>query len=367
MRETTVGSGGVAFSRVARKWRRKWNREEARKREWKWRNLLPDILLPEQAGNVASPVTSGPACTLLQKPGIVLEGCLHLCLWMVLQIRFPAVRHHPASDEIVIVRVQLVSSKPPPLIREGVCENLVLQDLAAVRDSASRQASDTAVHVRCGGTVKIPPFQVECTQVSPHTLRQGWRCCSPQALAGNHPAEFLILLEGREHPAQGVPRPGHIVVCEDNDLGTDLWDCSRHLASLVGVDDGHQADSLFGRRHSFQHFLRVLFVCFDGHQHELERLVFEDCSNRLNQFVSTALQRGENDSDILRGQCWVVWWVDRSKCVESYQIDNETQVTVDTGLQYVSSREILLLGGGNRISGRRDMSIDWRCILTRGW
>ena len=45
---------------------------------------------------------------------------------MILDISLPAVRDHPTSDEVIIIRIELIFAKPPFLVGEIVSEDFVL-------------------------------------------------------------------------------------------------------------------------------------------------------------------------------------------------------------------------------------------------
>lgn len=63
--------------------------------------------LSDKAGEVASPIATGPARTLIQKLDIVLKGRLDLTLFVVLNPGFPLVRDQPPSHKVVIVGIEL--------------------------------------------------------------------------------------------------------------------------------------------------------------------------------------------------------------------------------------------------------------------
>src|SRR2546423_2846903 len=94
--------------------------------------LPPNMPFVEQAGQIASPITPCQPKALVQKFWVVFQCRLNFALWVVLHIRLPAVRHHPASDEIVVISVELILAEPPFLVGKALCELLVLQDVRTV-------------------------------------------------------------------------------------------------------------------------------------------------------------------------------------------------------------------------------------------
>lgn len=261
--------------------------------------LLPDMLFIKHARQVAPPIAPRPPCALFQELRVVLQRRQDLCLWVVLDIRLPAVRHHPARYEVVVVRVQLILAKPPALIGECVRKAHVLEDLAAVCDGSSRQARDTTVDMGGGRAVEVPPFQVDSSQETPDPLRPRGRGSSSHSLACSNPSILLVVFKRRQDPAQQVGWPAHVVVCEDCNGGTDLGDGGRHLAPFVGMGHGKQTNSGFGRGHRLQHLLCLLAVRLDGHQQQFEWLVCQDRADRLEQLISAAFEGGDDNSNIL--------------------------------------------------------------------
>ena len=89
---------------------------------------------------------------------------------MVLHVSFPAMRDHPTSDKIVVVRVELILSPPPFLVGEGVGEALVLEDLGPIGHRASGHAWQAAIQIGCSPAVKVASLEIESTQIAPDAL-----------------------------------------------------------------------------------------------------------------------------------------------------------------------------------------------------
>ena len=86
----------------------------------------------EQAGQVAPPVASCPAKTLVQELSIVFQCCLDFAFWVVLHVCLPTMGNHPAGDEIVIIGIELILTEPPFLVCEAACELFILQDVRTI-------------------------------------------------------------------------------------------------------------------------------------------------------------------------------------------------------------------------------------------
>ncbi|KAI2018457.1 hypothetical protein LOZ48_006779, partial [Ophidiomyces ophidiicola] len=284
-------------------------------------HLQPHDLVLEQRGQVAAPVAARPAHALLQELGVVLERGLDLGLGVVLEVRLPAVRDHPAREEVVVVGVELVAPEPPLLVREAVGEGAVLEDARPVRHRAPGQARHAAVHVRRRRAVEVAPLQVQRAQEVPQPLRRQQRRAraaaavrtAPQPLARRHAAVRRVGVERGQHPLELGGGPGDVVVDEDGDLGAHLGDGAHHLAALVGLGDAEQLDARARGRHGVQHAARGGHVGVNGDEDDLVRLVQQDGADGLLQLGAAALQRGDDDGGILRRQGGTVRRRDRAK------------------------------------------------------
>ena len=106
---------------------------------------------------------------------------------------------HPASNEIIIVCIQLVLAKPPFLIREAIGEIDILQDACPVGTGAPRHARHATIHMGHRSTVEVPALQVECSEEVVDALGEGWILCPSQSLASDH-TTVLLLLERSQKP-----------------------------------------------------------------------------------------------------------------------------------------------------------------------
>lgn len=137
---------------------------------WDCFQCLPPVMtFDKQAGQVAAPVAANPSETLAQIFRAVLQCRLHFGLFVILHSNLPVVRIQPTSDKVVIVGVELAS--PPLFVSESVGEGFVLQDAAAIRGAASRQARQTTVDVKACRAIEVAAFQVCRAQEVPNADR----------------------------------------------------------------------------------------------------------------------------------------------------------------------------------------------------
>lgn len=287
------------------------------------------MLFVKHAGQVTAPVASRPSCTLFQELRVVFQRSLDLGFRVVLHEGFPAMRHHPTGNEVVIVRIQLVFAEPPFLIGEGIGEHFILENLGAICDTASRHARQAAIHVRRSCTLKISALQVQGTQEIVDALGERWRSSTAQTLTGHHTTVPLVLLEGSQNPRHGSTRPAHVVIRKDCNGRADFWDGPSHLTALIGVSNGEQTNPRLGRGHGMEHVLSLLPIGLDCHQKKLVGPVVENCPDGLKQFITTPLQRWDDYRNILRGQFRVFRRRDGLEGPEGYEADNQAEVTID--------------------------------------
>lgn len=287
------------------------------------------MLFVKHTGQVTAPVASRPSCTLLQEFGVVFQCSLNLGFWVVLHEGFPAMRHHPTGNEVVIVCIQLVFAEPPFLVGEGTGEHLILENLGAICDTATRHARQAAVQVRCRCTLKVPALQVQGTQEIVNALGERWRSSTAQSLTGHHTTVSLILFKRGQNPRHSSTRPAHVVVRKYCNGRADFWDSPSHLTALIGVGNSEQTNSRLGRGHGMEHVFSFLPIGLDRHQKKLVGPVVENRPDGLNQFIATALQRRDDYRDILRGQFRVFRRRDGFEGPEREEADNQAEVTID--------------------------------------
>lgn len=287
------------------------------------------MLFVKHTGQVTAPVASRPPCTLLEKFGVVFQRSLNFGLGVVLHERFPAVRYHPTGDKVVVVCVQLVFTKPPFFVGEGVGKSFVLEDLGAICDTASRHAGKATVDMRRRCTLEVATLQIQSPEEIVDALGERWRNGAAQSLAGDHATIPLVLFEWSQKPRHGRTRPTHVIISKDRDGCADLWNGTGHLTSFVGMCDSEETDSRFRRRHGFQHRLGLLSIGLDGHQQKLVGSVVKDCSDGLNQFIATTLQGRDDHCDILSSQSGGFRWRDGFEGPEGDEADHQAEVTID--------------------------------------
>ena len=106
------------------------------------------MALNKHASKIASPIASYPSKALTEILGAILQRRLYLCLLVVLHCNFPAMRVHPSSDKIVIIRIQL--ARAPLFVGETMRESFILQNAASIRNCSAGKAWQAAVNVQTG-------------------------------------------------------------------------------------------------------------------------------------------------------------------------------------------------------------------------
>ncbi len=238
-------------------------------------SLHPYVAFSKDAGQIASPITSGPSETLLEEFGIIFKGGLDLAFGMILHVCFMAMIDHPAGDEIVIIGIELILTKPPLLVGEAVREVFVLQDAGAVGTSPSRDTGHASVHVGHGCAVKVSAFQVQSSKEVVDTLREARILCSPQSLTGHH-TTILFLFKGGQDPWQQLGGPVNIVISKHNDFSGDFRDGTGHLPSLVGLLDRHASEMLARGWHLRDGSLSLFQIILHRDQDEFMGFVAHD-------------------------------------------------------------------------------------------
>lgn len=287
------------------------------------------MLFVKHTGQVTAPVASRPPCTLLKKFGIVFQRSLDFGFGVVLHECFPAMRHHPTGDKVVIVCVQLVFAKPPFLVGEGVGKSFILENLGAICDTAPRHARKATVDMRRRCTLKVAAFQIQGPEEIVYALDERRCNRTAQSLAGDHTTVSLVLFKRSQNPRHGRTWPTHVIVSKDRDGCADLWNGAGHLTSFVGVGDSEETNSGFRRRHGIQHRLGLSSIGLDGHQQKLVGTVVKNCPDGFNQFIATALQSRDDNRNILGSQSGGFWWRDRFESPEGDEVDHQAEVTID--------------------------------------
>ena len=106
----------------------------------------PDVTLHEQTSQIRSPRIPGPPQNLLKEPPVRLHRTEQLCLGAALHVRVPAMADHPARQELVVARVQLVLAQPV-VVGETVKEFGVLEDDSAVGGCSAGETGQATVNV----------------------------------------------------------------------------------------------------------------------------------------------------------------------------------------------------------------------------
>jgi hypothetical protein len=285
----------------------------------------------KHASQIAAPIASRPSSALFEEDRVILQRSLDLDLGVVLHVGFPSVRDHPASNEIVVVGIELVLAKPPFFVGEGVGETVILQNLGPIGNGAAGQTRHTAIHVSGGGAVKVAALEVERAEEVPDAFGKGGIDSSAQALAGHHAAVTLVSVERGQDPRQGSGRPADIVVGKDSNGSADLRNGPGHLTALVGVGDGEEANSGVEGRHSTQHLLGLFAIGLDGDKQQLGRPVVQDGADCFNQLVTTSLQSGYDHGHIIGIQPGALRDGNCFEGVERPQVDDQAGISVDAG------------------------------------
>lgn len=89
----------------------------------------------EHTRQITPPIASYPTKTLFQVLRAVFKGGLYLTSVVILHGNPPATCIHPASDEVVVVGIELEVS--PSLIRETIGKSFVLKDAGTICDCST--------------------------------------------------------------------------------------------------------------------------------------------------------------------------------------------------------------------------------------
>lgn len=203
------------------------------------RMRCPDVPLGEERTQVRPPGVTCPSKHLLQEPPVGLHRTEELSLLAALDVGAPAVGDHPAGEELVIARVELVLPKPV-VVREAVQELGILQDDRAVGSSTAGETRQTTVDVGRRGDLDVPDRETESGENLPdrHAVADGL-----YTMRSSDTTDLLVL-ETRQCVWEEGRRPDSVIVGEDDDVGRGVFDAVGHLEAFVGEGDGQDADAL---------------------------------------------------------------------------------------------------------------------------
>lgn len=261
-------------------------------------DLQPHVQLA-QAGQIAPPVAAHPSQALAEVLLVVFQRRLHLALAVVLQLYLPVVREQPSRDEVVVVGIQEVVASPR-FVGEAVGEVWILQDFRAVGDCPPRQTGKPAVEPIACRTVKGPPHKVDGTQELPDVVS----VLSAELLVRSHAADACIF-KRCQHPFVEFLRQPHVVVQQQCDLSSHLWDCSGKLASFVGLAYRQHLD-LLGAAHLFHHLVQSLHARVGSHEQQLKWLETVRSLNSFFQLLDVFGNGWDDDGNIFRGNAGLI-------------------------------------------------------------
>lgn len=294
-----------------------------------FRNLRPNVAFGEQTGEVAAPVATSPAKALLQELRIVLQSCLDLAFRVILHVYLVLVVDEPASDEIVIVSVELILIKPPLFVGESVRKVDVLENAGTVGTGATRNAGHATVHVAGSSTVEVTAFEVEGTEETIDTLAESWVLSPAKTLACND-AAIDLGLERRQDPLQQLDGPVDIIISKDDDLGPNFWNGTSHLASLVGLLDGHASHAtLLACGHLGNRLLSFAQIIIDRNENEFIGFVEQDRLDSADQFFALTFESRKDHGHILVGQGGVLRNRNGLEGPERPEVDDEAEISVE--------------------------------------
>lgn len=159
-----------------------------------WLNLLPNMAFIEHTCDIASPVAARPAQTLLQKFRIIFQSGLYLGLFVILVPDLLIMRNKPSGNEIVVVRVELIATKPF-LVGKSVDECFISDDVGSICHGSAGETGQATIHVHASGTIKVSPLEIECTKEAPDPLlKSGWFSSSEPLVRTD--SSILFTLQG---------------------------------------------------------------------------------------------------------------------------------------------------------------------------
>lgn len=135
---------------------------------------------------------------------------------------------HPTSDTVVIVSCHKGNTADKFLIGEFIQKPRVLNDFGANNRSSSRKTCNPAVHMRCGGNLKIPTLEVASTKKLPDI----W--ISRSARAGETPGSSnLGIFKCSEDVCQECRAPKDVIIRKGRDGSSRVLEALDHLQALV--------------------------------------------------------------------------------------------------------------------------------------
>lgn len=156
------------------------------------------MTIAEHARHVAPPIAPSPPETLSQEFRIVLQGRLDLRFLVILIPNPLPVRNQPPRDKIIVICVELISTKPF-LVRKALNKCRIFQDTGPVCNGPPRETGNPSVHVHARGAVEIAPFQVQRSQKAPQTLTEGRALRASQPLI-RPDSPVSVLFQRSQHP-----------------------------------------------------------------------------------------------------------------------------------------------------------------------
>mmetsp|Transcript_44548 Transcript_44548/g.137250 ORF Transcript_44548/g.137250 Transcript_44548/m.137250 type:complete len:331 (-) Transcript_44548:84-1076(-) len=185
----------------------------------------------EDPAEVRAPRVSTPSQQLQQQGGVGAEGGHCSAVGVQLHLHVPVVPREPASDELVVSRLQGHAS--PRLAQKEGLEDRVGHDVVTVGGGAAGEALAAAVEGLARGDV----YEALCEAHVGEDLPRCLGAVLPERTHGlrrAHAAD-VSTLERLEQPAEHARRPSHVVVHKDNHSGRGLarLDAGHHLVALA--------------------------------------------------------------------------------------------------------------------------------------
>lgn len=197
------------------------------------------MTLNAKTREVAAPIAPRPSRTLIQELDPILKRRLQLALALVLDPGLPTFLYNPASDEVVVISIEVKLA--PPLVPETAKELAVVEDFGPVGASSSRHTRGSAVNVVSGRDLKVAALDVSHTEPVPAARREGCSRFPTDSLASTHSAHFGVF-ERSKNPRHHGRRPRDVVISHDGNGGLDLGKSSANLETLVCTNSEQDLD-----------------------------------------------------------------------------------------------------------------------------